>query len=196
MKKEDKITETPCAKLRNQLTPLYSLASMVVLIEQDERMRELAIETAKKALEGTDTINQLLKEIELSPVQEQSKQDWNTVLDRYKFWVSNDMDEHKFMQEKYYPFIKWLNDEKQPLPQEQKDKVTGVSDEEIKKALFNFYDDYSRHPHEDEICARHLPIIKSLLSYKAGYDANFPSLGKDHSECAKCDGAGCEYCNP
>lgn len=61
-------SETYIAKLRNSLTPLYSLAQMFLLLEQEpdkkDELLPLVIETAKNAENLKDRIDKLLKLIE------------------------------------------------------------------------------------------------------------------------------------
>lgn len=54
--------ETPQAKLRNQLTPIYSLADMVLRIH--DLPTTMIVDTAKQAFENKERINQLLTEID------------------------------------------------------------------------------------------------------------------------------------
>lgn len=56
--------ETLSAKLRNQLTPLYSLAEMIVLGKDNPEILDAVIECAENALENRKTIDKLLTEID------------------------------------------------------------------------------------------------------------------------------------
>jgi hypothetical protein len=59
--------ETPEAKLRNQLTPLYGLADMVLLLESKPEILPILLETAKKSISSKVEIDRLLLEIEYKP---------------------------------------------------------------------------------------------------------------------------------
>jgi hypothetical protein len=52
--------ETPIAKLRNQLTPLYALSGVVLLIDTPG-IKEIALDMAKSASNSKDRINLLLE---------------------------------------------------------------------------------------------------------------------------------------
>lgn len=56
--------ETLEAKLRNQLSPIYGLADMILLIDEKPEMKQLIIEQAKQAVKNKDVIDLLLVEIE------------------------------------------------------------------------------------------------------------------------------------
>ena len=62
--------ETPQAKLRNQLTPLYGLASMVMMKNDSDdpvvkhEMELIILDTAKQAIENKKRIDELLIEID------------------------------------------------------------------------------------------------------------------------------------
>ncbi len=56
--------ETVEAKLRNQLTPIYSLAKSVLLLENNADMKPIIIDMANQVLKNSDEINKLLIEIE------------------------------------------------------------------------------------------------------------------------------------
>lgn len=59
-------TETLEAKLRNQLSPLYGLASMVVALEDNNspELLKIIIECAKQAMKSTEEIDIILKKID------------------------------------------------------------------------------------------------------------------------------------
>lgn len=56
--------ETLEAKLRNQLSPIYGLVDMILLMEKNQEIKELIIEQAKQALDNKDKIDFLLTSIE------------------------------------------------------------------------------------------------------------------------------------
>lgn len=56
--------ETLEAKLRNQLSPIYGLVDMILLMEKNPEIKELIIEQAKQALDNKDKIDFLLTSIE------------------------------------------------------------------------------------------------------------------------------------
>jgi len=61
--------ETPQAKLRNVLTPAYSLADMILGLEGEsgekrEGLLEIVIEQAKRVEHNRERIDELLKEID------------------------------------------------------------------------------------------------------------------------------------
>lgn len=56
--------ETLEAKLRNLLTPLYSLADIVVLSENNKELHKISIDVAKQAIINKEKINELLILIE------------------------------------------------------------------------------------------------------------------------------------
>lgn len=56
--------ETLEAKLRNQLSPIYGLADMILLIDEKPEMKQLIIEQAKQAVKNKEAIDLLLVEIE------------------------------------------------------------------------------------------------------------------------------------
>jgi hypothetical protein len=66
------IMETLEAKLRNQLSPIYGLADMILLLEKKPEIKELLIEQAKKTIANRKVIDTLLVSIE----------EKNAVLDR------------------------------------------------------------------------------------------------------------------
>lgn len=56
--------ETPVAKLRNQLTPLYGLAQLVIKLNTNPELIPIIIESAQQAINNKEEIDKLLKEIE------------------------------------------------------------------------------------------------------------------------------------
>lgn len=56
--------ETTIAKLRNALSPAYSLAGMVLMINSNPEMQSLCIKQAKKTIRNQQKISKLLKKIE------------------------------------------------------------------------------------------------------------------------------------
>ena len=56
--------ETLEAKLRNQLSPIYSLADMILLIDEKPEVKKILIEQAKQAVKNKEVIDLLLVEIE------------------------------------------------------------------------------------------------------------------------------------
>ena len=56
--------ETPIAKLRNQLSPYYSLPDMILNMDAKPEMKLLLIEQAKRAKNTNERIKELLVEIE------------------------------------------------------------------------------------------------------------------------------------
>lgn len=60
--------ETLEAKLRNRLSPLYSLVDMILLMEKKPEIKELLIEQAKQAVVNKEVINLLLVGIEAKTV--------------------------------------------------------------------------------------------------------------------------------
>lgn len=56
--------ETLEAKLRNQLSPIYGLVDMILLMEKNPEIKELIIEQAKQSLDNKDKIDFLLTSIE------------------------------------------------------------------------------------------------------------------------------------
>jgi hypothetical protein len=63
-KGEESLTETPEAKLRNLLTPIYSLAMMMVTIDENPEIKPLAIDQAKQVMMNKNKIRSILLEIE------------------------------------------------------------------------------------------------------------------------------------
>lgn len=66
---QEKSIETLEAKLRNQLTPIYGLADLVILIEDEEgqmkqSLLEIIIDMAHQVNKNKDKIDKLLKKIE------------------------------------------------------------------------------------------------------------------------------------
>lgn len=57
-------SETLEAKLRNQLSPIYGLADLVLLIDEKEGIKQLCIEQAKQAIKNKEEIDNLLVNIE------------------------------------------------------------------------------------------------------------------------------------
>jgi hypothetical protein len=56
--------ETLEAKLRNQLTPIYSLAKMVLQLETNPELKEIVIAQAKQVFDNKEKIDALLEAIE------------------------------------------------------------------------------------------------------------------------------------
>lgn len=56
--------ETVIGKLRNQLTPIYGLVDMVLMIDAKVEMKELCIEEAERCIKNAEKIKPLLSEIE------------------------------------------------------------------------------------------------------------------------------------
>lgn len=56
--------ETLEAKLRNQLSPIYGLVDMILLMEEKPEIKELLIKQAKQAVTNKEIIDLLLAEIE------------------------------------------------------------------------------------------------------------------------------------
>ena len=56
--------ETLEAKLRNQLTPIYGLAQMVLLLKKNPAMQDILIMSAKQVIKNQKKIDFLLKKIE------------------------------------------------------------------------------------------------------------------------------------
>jgi hypothetical protein len=56
--------ETLEAKLRNQLTPIYGLADVILMIEEKPELLKIAIEMAKQSIENKNNINLILSGIE------------------------------------------------------------------------------------------------------------------------------------
>ena len=57
-------TETLEAKLRNQLSPIYGLADIVLLIDKSPGLIPIAMDMAKQVISNKDRVNLLLKLIE------------------------------------------------------------------------------------------------------------------------------------
>lgn len=83
-------TETPIAKLRNQLSPYYSLPDMILLMDEKPEMKALLIEQAKRAKATNERILELLTEIEGHQSSEKEFTDERGVLE--KFFDENDTD--------------------------------------------------------------------------------------------------------
>lgn len=64
MEDNNHIEETAEAKLRNMLTPIYSLADIVILMDEHQDLKRIAIDTAKQVIINKEKIKQLLIEIE------------------------------------------------------------------------------------------------------------------------------------
>jgi hypothetical protein len=64
MEDNNHIEETAEAKLRNLLTPIYSLADIVILMDEHQDLKRIAIDTAKQVIINKEKIKQLLIEIE------------------------------------------------------------------------------------------------------------------------------------
>lgn len=64
MENNNHIEETAEAKLRNLLTPIYSLADIVILMDEHQDLKRIAIDTAKQVIINKEKIKQLLIEIE------------------------------------------------------------------------------------------------------------------------------------
>ncbi len=56
--------ETWEARLRNQLSPLYGLADMVMHMDDNPEIKKMVIESAKRAIENRSKIDFLLRKIE------------------------------------------------------------------------------------------------------------------------------------
>lgn len=56
--------ETTIAKLRNALTPSYSLAQMVVKIDSHPGIKQICVKTAKQIIADQEKIHKLLRKIE------------------------------------------------------------------------------------------------------------------------------------
>lgn len=83
-------TETPIAKLRNQLSPYYSLPDMILLMDAKPEMKALLIEQAKRAKKTNERILQLLVEIEGVNESEKEHKVDKSVLD--DFFSRHDME--------------------------------------------------------------------------------------------------------
>lgn len=59
-----KHVETLEAKLRNQLTPLYGLSDLILLLDDNPKLKPILIEMAKQAQINKKEIDRLLIEIE------------------------------------------------------------------------------------------------------------------------------------
>lgn len=55
---------TTIAKLRNALTPSYSLAKLVVKIDSHPEMKQICVKTAKQIVADQQKIHKLLRKIE------------------------------------------------------------------------------------------------------------------------------------
>jgi hypothetical protein len=62
--KNENNNETTVSKLRNQLSPYYSLPSMILAMDEHPDMKSLLIQQAKQAISTQDKIKELLTEIE------------------------------------------------------------------------------------------------------------------------------------
>ena len=60
--------ETAEAKLRNQLSPLYGLASAVLRIDDHPEMKRIVFDMANQAIKNKEAIDLLLVEIEASKI--------------------------------------------------------------------------------------------------------------------------------
>lgn len=60
----EKHIETLEAKLRNQLTPLYGLSDLILLLDDNPDLKPILIEMAKLAQKSKKEIDRLLIEIE------------------------------------------------------------------------------------------------------------------------------------
>lgn len=79
-------TETPIAKLRNQLSPYYSLPDMILNMDVKPEMKALLIEQAKVAKSTNDRIKELLVEIEQwkgYTKEEKEFEDKREILDKF-----------------------------------------------------------------------------------------------------------------
>ena len=61
--------ETTIAKLRNAISPAYTLADMVLMIKSYPEMQSLCIKQAKKTIQNQNKISKLLKKIESEQAQ-------------------------------------------------------------------------------------------------------------------------------
>lgn len=116
-------TETLEAKLRNKLSPLYGLASMVVALEKrnDEKLLEIIIEQAKLAIMFQDEIDILLGKIDANRREDkvidttplygkhvqlddrfESVHIWSKELDEKNNgrWIPKEITEEKYLEEK------------------------------------------------------------------------------------------------
>ena len=93
--------ETLEAKLRNQLSPIYGLVDMILLMEQKPEIKELLIKQAKQAVTNKEIIDLLLAGIEAKTLnkpdvmrsafdagRERIKHpDWDFVYDDFDEWI-------------------------------------------------------------------------------------------------------------
>ncbi len=56
--------ETPAAKLRNKLSPLYGLATMILMMKDNKELEKLVFEQAELAVDTMPTIDNLLTTID------------------------------------------------------------------------------------------------------------------------------------
>lgn len=56
--------ETLEAKLRNQLSPIYGLVDMILLMEKNPEIKELLVKQAKQCVKNKQVIDSLLLEME------------------------------------------------------------------------------------------------------------------------------------
>lgn len=82
----EKTVETPIAKLRNQLTPIYGLVDMVLMIDAKIEMKELCIEEAERCIKNSEKIKPLLTEIE-SQIELLTKQDEEHRISGYNMMI-------------------------------------------------------------------------------------------------------------
>jgi len=75
--------ETPIAKLRNQLSPYYSLPDMILALDIKPEIKSLLIEQAKIAKATNERIKELLIEIEGVNETEKDFEDKRDILDKF-----------------------------------------------------------------------------------------------------------------
>lgn len=56
--------ETLVAKLRNQLSPIYGLANMILMMEEKPEIKQLIIKQSEQVVKNKTKIDQLLTAIE------------------------------------------------------------------------------------------------------------------------------------
>lgn len=99
--------ETPHAKLRNALTPAYSLAGIVLMIDENPDLKSTLDETSKQCLANKDLINSLLQEIE-STIPNEKKIDkvsgYKFKLDKYKHAALKICGMNMFLSDSHFDF--------------------------------------------------------------------------------------------
>lgn len=95
-------SETLEAKLRNQLTPLYGLVDMILLMDNKPEVREILIRQAKQAINSKEKVDLLLSGIEAKTLSKPnvmrkafdagreriSHPDWDYLYDDFDDWIS------------------------------------------------------------------------------------------------------------